>query len=179
MVREFAISPPLCRPSDGPERGGSGPGHTRVLTCAQASLAPLVAEQESHQSSCLSPDPFGQVAKPHLRPRRNTIRPWAADVAERFMAVAETDPLAARSCCCSSPAFGPARALGLPWSDIDLGAGTIHIRPQSGTSAENFSSGRPRPTRKILAILVALRTAAGRCTRSLPSLVLPAGLGPV
>jgi integrase len=61
---------------------------------------------------------------------RNTIRPWAADEAKRFMAASRTDPLHSAFVLLILYGLRRGEVLGLSWSDIDSEGGIIHIRQQ-------------------------------------------------
>ena len=62
--------------------------------------------------------------------RRATIRPWSADEARQFLAVAKPDPLYAAFVLLIFYGLRRGEALGLRWEDIDFDAGTIRIRQQ-------------------------------------------------
>jgi integrase len=62
--------------------------------------------------------------------RRNTIRPWTADEAKRFMAASRTDPLHSAFVLLILYGLRRGEVLGLSWSDIDSETGTIRIRQQ-------------------------------------------------
>ena len=62
--------------------------------------------------------------------QRSTIRPWSADEAKQFLAAAKPDPLYAAFVLLLLYGLRRGESLGLRWSDIDLDAGTIHIRQQ-------------------------------------------------
>jgi integrase len=62
--------------------------------------------------------------------RRNTIRPWTVDEANRFMAASMTDPLHSAFVLLILYGLRRGEVLGLSWSDIDSETGTIHVRQQ-------------------------------------------------
>lgn len=62
--------------------------------------------------------------------QRGTIRPWSADEAKRFLVVAESDPLYPAFVLLLLYGLRRGESLGLCWSDINLDAGTLHIRQQ-------------------------------------------------
>jgi integrase len=62
--------------------------------------------------------------------QRGTIRPWSADEAKRFLAAARPDPLYPAFVLLLLYGLRRGESLGLCWSDINLDAGTLHIRQQ-------------------------------------------------
>jgi integrase len=62
--------------------------------------------------------------------QRGTIRPWSADEAKRFLTVARADPLYPAFVLLLLYGLRRGESLGLCWSDINLDAGTLHIRQQ-------------------------------------------------
>ena len=62
--------------------------------------------------------------------QRGTIRPWSADEAKRFLAAAKADPLYVAFVLLLLYGLRRGETLGIRWSDIDLDAGTIHVRQQ-------------------------------------------------
>ena len=61
---------------------------------------------------------------------RGTIRPWSADEAKQFLAAAKPDPLYPAFVLLLLYGLRRGEVLGLCWSDIDLDAGTLHVRQQ-------------------------------------------------
>lgn len=62
--------------------------------------------------------------------RRNTIRPWTADEAKRFLSASKADPLHNAFVLLIVYGLRRGEVLGLGWDDIDPEAGTIRIRQQ-------------------------------------------------
>jgi integrase len=62
--------------------------------------------------------------------QRNTIHPWIAAEAKQFLAVSKPDALHAAFVLLMLYGLRRGETLGLRWADIDLDAGTIHIRQQ-------------------------------------------------
>lgn len=62
--------------------------------------------------------------------QRGSIRPWTADEAKQFLAVAQPDPLYAAFVLLILYGLRRGEVLGLRWADIDFEAGTIQVRQQ-------------------------------------------------
>lgn len=62
--------------------------------------------------------------------QRGTIHPWSADEAKRFLKAAKSDPLYVAFVLLLLYGLRRGESLGIRWSDIDLDAGTIHVRQQ-------------------------------------------------
>src|SRR5215469_1869444 len=62
--------------------------------------------------------------------QRGTIRPWTADEAKQFLALARPDPLYAAFVLLILYGLRRGETLGLRWTDIDFAAGTIQVRQQ-------------------------------------------------
>lgn len=59
-----------------------------------------------------------------------TIRPWTADEAKQFLALARPDPLYSAFVLLIFYGLRRGETLGLRWTDIDFDAGTIQVRQQ-------------------------------------------------
>jgi integrase len=62
--------------------------------------------------------------------RRDPIRPWSSDEARRFLVACRTDPLPAAFVLLVLYGLRRGEVLGLRWSDVDFGAGTIQVHQQ-------------------------------------------------
>jgi len=60
----------------------------------------------------------------------STIRPWTAEEARQFLDASRPDPLHAAFVILVTYGLRRGEVLGLRWTDIDLDAGTIHVRQQ-------------------------------------------------
>lgn len=60
----------------------------------------------------------------------DTIRPWTADEAKRFMQASASDPLHCAFVLLVLYGMRRGEVLGLRWSDIDSDRGTLHVRQQ-------------------------------------------------
>jgi integrase len=62
--------------------------------------------------------------------QRSTIRPWSAEEAKQFLGAARPDPFYAAFVLMILYGLRRGETLGLHWTDIDFGAGTIQVRQQ-------------------------------------------------
>jgi len=62
--------------------------------------------------------------------RRVTIRPWTADEARRFLAIAKSDPLYPAFLLLVLYGLRVGEVLGLDWDDIDFDSGKLGVRQQ-------------------------------------------------
>ena len=113
-------------------------GHIRILTCAQASLAPLAAEQESPPVIMPVPRPsrLGGQATSESRAQHNPALDCGGLSASR-----QWQDRPARSAFALLAIYGlrPSEALGLSWSDI-------HPAPGAADLAASLSRPTCRPS---------------------------------